>query len=237
MTSRVARPKGDSSGDGWTICVQGHRHWGLFGAAGLLIVDTDRVILQHRAPWTHQGGVWGIPGGARDSTESAVDAALREATEEAGLDPDDVIPFGLYLDDHGGWSYTTVVARPRLTLYPAAANAESVSVEWVEMAKVAELALHEGFAGAWTHLAELPETLHLVVSAELMDNPLLAEFERTGIAADRLPSGTQAGRLSSLIPTVHPTTGPGDVAEAISLYSSQGQVLLAQDESDLQLLV
>src|SRR5690242_20622060 len=60
-----------ASGDGWTRCAAGHRHWGRFGAAGLLLVDDDRVILQHRAAWTHEGDSWGLPGGARNSDEDA----------------------------------------------------------------------------------------------------------------------------------------------------------------------
>jgi len=103
-------------GDGWTRCAAGHRHWGRHGAAGLLLRDrhdgVDRVVLQHRAWWSHQGGTWGIPGGARDSDETAVAAALRESAEEANLQPTAVRPYGQLIDDHGGWSYTTVLAGP-----------------------------------------------------------------------------------------------------------------------------
>ena len=65
-------------------------YWGRHGAAGLLLRaprpdGTPAVLLQHRAPWSHQGGTWGLPGGARDSHETAEQAAVREAHEEAGL--------------------------------------------------------------------------------------------------------------------------------------------------------
>ena len=46
---------------------------------------TPAVLLQHRAVWSHQGGTWGLPGGARDSHESPEETAVREAHEEAGL--------------------------------------------------------------------------------------------------------------------------------------------------------
>ncbi len=46
------------------------------------------VLLQHRAAWSHQGGTWGLPGGARDSHETVEQAAIREAHEEAGLSED-----------------------------------------------------------------------------------------------------------------------------------------------------
>ena len=60
-------------GDGWVMCSCGHRHWGLHGAAGLLLIrrdlDQPRVLLQLRAAWTHGGGTWALPGGALDSLQ------------------------------------------------------------------------------------------------------------------------------------------------------------------------
>jgi 8-oxo-dGTP diphosphatase len=100
-------------GNGWAHCALGHRHWGRFGAAGVLITDGARVILQHRAIWTHEGGTWAVPGGARDSNENVIAAALREVAEETTLDPGDLVPFDEWSDDHGGWSYTTVLATTR----------------------------------------------------------------------------------------------------------------------------
>ena len=46
------------------------------------------MLLQHRALWSHHGGTWGVLGGARNSGETAVDAAAREAAEEAGFGPE-----------------------------------------------------------------------------------------------------------------------------------------------------
>lgn len=53
-----------------------------------------------------------MPGGARDSDEDEVAAALRETGEEAGIAPGAVRPTGLVVDDHGGWAYATVLAEP-----------------------------------------------------------------------------------------------------------------------------
>ena len=142
-------------GNGWARCALGHRHWGRYGAAGVLITDGARVMLQHRAAWTHEGGTWAVPGGARDSHEDAVTAALREAAEEAALDPAGIVPLGEWVDDHGGWAYTTVVAHALGELAPRAANAESVEVRWWPIGEVATLPLHAGFASAWPRLLEL----------------------------------------------------------------------------------
>ena len=70
------RPRG--SGDGWVELPDGRRFWGRAGAAGLLAVTPDdEVLLQHRVAWSHFGGTWGLPGGARDVGESSIDGALR----------------------------------------------------------------------------------------------------------------------------------------------------------------
>jgi len=141
-------------GNGWVICSFGHRHWGRFGAAGILITDGERVVLQHRAPWTHEGGTWALPGGARDSHEDPIAAALREAVEETTLDPARVTPFDEWVDEHGGWSYTTVLARIEHAVDLTPANPESDAIRWWTVDEVAGLTLHWGFAAAWPHLRE-----------------------------------------------------------------------------------
>ncbi|MGX7679884.1 NUDIX hydrolase [Jatrophihabitans sp. DSM 45814] len=214
------------SGDGWTVCLFGHRHWGLYGAAGLLIVDGDRVVLQHRAPWTHEGGSWGIPGGARDAGETPVQAALREANEEAGLDPDDIEPIGLYIADHGTWSYTTVVARPRRPIYPMAVNAESVSVEWVPTAEVDTLLLHGGFASAWPQLQQVPDPVRLLLGPDTADDEAMAYLDEHGLAASQLPPGLTAGSLHRLLVQ----------AERVN-DSEQASALAADTPEGLQILV
>ena len=145
-------------GDGWTRCGRGHRHWGVFGAAGLLLVAEGRVLLQHRAPWSHHGGTWGIPGGARGSAESAEQAALREAHEEAGLALADVHVLSESVDDHGGWAYTTVRAWAERPLAVAALDGESLELDWVAVEDVSRRSLHPGFASSWpVHLQRLRE--------------------------------------------------------------------------------
>ncbi len=111
-------------------------------------------MLQHRAPWTHEGGTWALPGGARDSHEDPVATALREAAEETTLDPGAVVPFAEWVDEHGGWSYTTVLVRAVGAVELEPANAESVAIRWWPVEDVAALPLHAGFAATWPHLRE-----------------------------------------------------------------------------------
>jgi 8-oxo-dGTP diphosphatase len=142
-------------GNGWVHCSHGHRHWGRFGAAGLLITDGAHVLLQHRAAWTHEGDTWAVPGGARDSHESPLTAAYREAAEETSLDPSLVTPFEEVKDDHGGWSYITIVARTAPGLEVVPTNHESAAIRWWPIGGVAELRLHRGFAATWPTLRAL----------------------------------------------------------------------------------
>jgi 8-oxo-dGTP diphosphatase len=146
-------------GDGWVECACGHKHWGLNGAAGILILRGSEILLQHRAPWVHNGDTWGIPGGARDSHESTIEGAFREAIEETGIDTTLLTPLHTFTDDHGSWKYDAVIARAQKELVAHEVNDESHEVRWVEIEKVAELPLHPSFAKSWPELQSILKTL------------------------------------------------------------------------------
>lgn len=142
-----------NTGDAWVEGPQGERFWGRFGAAGLLVHDLRRgILLQHRADWSHFGGTWGLPGGARHEGESAVDGALREAGEEAAVPPDAVRVLFESVLDLGFWSYTTVVAQAVRPFEPQIADVESIELRWVPVAEVGDLPLHPGFGASWPAL-------------------------------------------------------------------------------------
>ncbi len=142
-------------GDGWVECTCGGRHWGLNGAAGLLAIRGGMILLQHRAPWVHNGDTWGIPGGARDSHESVTEGAIREAIEETGIDPQFISPLQIFEDDHGNWRYDTVIARATPDLIAHEINDESHEVRWVRYGDVDGLNLHASFAASWPELKKL----------------------------------------------------------------------------------
>jgi 8-oxo-dGTP diphosphatase len=140
-------------GDAWVYGPDGQKFWGVFGAAGLLVWNRELgVLLQHRATWSHFGGTWGLPGGARKEGETALDAAMREAAEEATVPPEDLRVLKTTVLDLGFWSYTTVVVEALTAFQPVIADAESMALEWVSVAAVDELDLHPGFARAWPEL-------------------------------------------------------------------------------------
>lgn len=113
------------------------------------------ILLQHRAPWVHNGDTWGIPGGARDSHESVIQGAIREAIEETGIDPTFLTPLHTFNDEHGNWRYDTVIARATVDLVAHEVNEESHEVRWVDIDKVAELNLHPSFGNSWPALLEI----------------------------------------------------------------------------------
>lgn len=146
-------------GDGWVVSDLGTHHWGVHGAAGLLLRapwhdGSPAVLLQHRAPWSHQGGTWGLPGGALDSHEAAWDAAVREAGEEAGLAAEQiVVRVSVVTTSVPGprgpiWTYTTVVADAA-ELLDTVPNRESSELRWVPERQVSGLPLHPAFASSW----------------------------------------------------------------------------------------
>jgi 8-oxo-dGTP pyrophosphatase MutT (NUDIX family) len=135
------------------IADSGERYWGRYGAAGLLALDAERgVLLQHRVSWSHFGDTWALPGGARHDGESAGDAALREAAEEAGVPAEAVAPRFESVLDLGVWSYTTVVGDVVAPFDPVISDPESHALAWVPIDEVDRLPLHPGFAGSWVAL-------------------------------------------------------------------------------------
>ncbi|MCU6478830.1 8-oxo-dGTP pyrophosphatase MutT (NUDIX family) [Arthrobacter silviterrae] len=139
-------------GDAWVDGAAG-KFWGKFGSAGLLVFDAGRgILLQHRAIWSHHGGTWGLPGGALHEGEAAVDGALREAWEEAGVPRLNVELLFTSVFDVGYWSYTTVAVLARTPFEAIVSDPESLALEWVKPDGVARLPLHPGFASAWPGL-------------------------------------------------------------------------------------
>ena len=141
------------SGDGFVTLADGSRRWGLFGAAGVLVrhVVADEepsYFLARRSMHTHLGGTWAIPGGALDEGETPLEGALREFVEEIGVPLDDhgYEVAESFEDDHGGWSYWTLVLDVRDPFEaPTTLTWETSEVRWVRRSELAAMELFGAF--------------------------------------------------------------------------------------------
>ena len=98
-----------------------------------------------------------------DSHESAVSAALREAAEECGVPAGAVTVGGILRDDHGGWSYQTVIAAAAAPFPVRNASDETSEVGWISEGDVGRLDLHPGFAAQWPSLRAWLAPLTVIV--------------------------------------------------------------------------
>jgi 8-oxo-dGTP diphosphatase len=144
------------NGDGFVTLSDGSLRWGRFGAAGVLARSADRFFVAQRSPYCHQGGTWAIPGGALHSDESPLDGALREFAEEIGVALGEFEVVTLHEDDHGGWSYWTVVVDvPSPLDPPTQLHWETSATAWVTTDELAGLDLHPAFRAALLRLGLL----------------------------------------------------------------------------------
>ncbi|MEU5592761.1 NUDIX hydrolase [Streptomyces sp. NPDC020298] len=139
------------SSHGYVRDRRGCRHWGPHGAAGLLLRQGSRFLLQRRSWRVHHGRSWSIPGGALKAGESPFEGAWREFAEELGSAPV-VRHLVTFVDDHGGWAYHTVAADLVESVSPGRGDGEGVAYTWCTPAEAGSLRLHPGFAATWPQL-------------------------------------------------------------------------------------
>jgi len=150
-------------------CAQGHDHWGARGAAGLLVRHTDlegthHYLLQQRSRHVDHPGTWSIPGGAIERGETPFEAGTREGDEElGGLPP--LGHIGTHSNDHGGWSYHTVIADTPEKFTPSEDGShshEAAGHRWFTAPQIDEMhesgELHPGFAESWPEVRHRAET-------------------------------------------------------------------------------
>lgn len=150
-------------------CSRGCKHWGERGAAGLLVRHTDlegthHYLLQQRSKYVDHGGKWSIPGGAIEKGESPFEAGTREGDEELGGLPQ-LGHVGTHSNDHGGWSYHTVIADSPEKFKPTEDGTHSHEADghrWFTADKIDEMhssgELHPGFAESWPEVRHRAET-------------------------------------------------------------------------------
>jgi len=149
------------SGDGFITLADGTRRWGRFGAAGVLVrcagaEGSFDYFLARRSEFCHQGGTWAVPGGALNHGEGPLAGALREFAEEVGVDLTDFAVVALHEDDHGGWSYWTVLVEVRQPFTATVTNWETAETRWIAEHHLEALELLPPFRATLTRLGVLP---------------------------------------------------------------------------------
>jgi 8-oxo-dGTP diphosphatase len=135
--------------DRWTICEEGHVHWGADGAAGLLLRHVPLngeplYLLQERSRWVDHPRTWGIPGGAIRPGESPEVTARREAEEEIGPVFSCRVTGTDTQDCGGGWKFHTITADVD-SPFQSFCVRETDATGWFTREEMRQLSLHPGF--------------------------------------------------------------------------------------------
>ena len=110
-------------------------------SAAVFLVDGGRVLLGQRSrrPNHRYPGVWDALGGKPEGDEPLLDALVREAREEAGVEPLEAAPLGCFHDGERADAFylaTQWRGQPRNT-----DREEHLRLEWVPLESVSGLAL------------------------------------------------------------------------------------------------
>lgn len=184
----------------YAVCSLGHRHWGVSGAAGGLLVtpgsDGPQVLLTLRSAEVHHGNTWSIPGGAIDPGDvDAHAAAAREIHEELHIDVARLPVIGWHTFDCGGWTYSTVLLAAPEAIPVVAEGWETDDVRWFDLVQVDCLAaqgvLHHSFAKSWPELRDLVTESEEGLASTMQDQDSSARDNqlRSGLSRRRNAAG------------------------------------------------
>ncbi|WP_329427209.1 NUDIX domain-containing protein [Streptosporangium sp. NBC_01495] len=117
------------------------------GVSAVVVDDRGRILMQRRT----DNGLWALPGGGMDLTESVPQAAVREVKEETGYDVEVTGMVGLYTDARHIIAYSdgevrrqfNVCLTARVVGGALAISDESTDVRWVSREEIDKLLMHD----------------------------------------------------------------------------------------------
>lgn len=117
------------------------------GVSAVVVDDEGRILLQKRT----DNGLWALPGGGMDLTESVPQAAVREVKEETGYNVEVSGMVGLYTDARHIIAYSDGEVRRQFNICLTARvvggaltiSDESTDVRWVSPDEIEELPMHD----------------------------------------------------------------------------------------------
>ncbi|MFB8417738.1 NUDIX domain-containing protein [Streptomyces albidoflavus] len=115
-------------------------------ASAVVTDDQGRILLQRRA----DSGLWALPGGGMELSDTLPGTAVREVKEETGLDVEITGLVGTYTDPRHVIAYPdgevrrqfNVCFRARLVGGTLAVSDESLALRWVDPADLDALDMH-----------------------------------------------------------------------------------------------
>ncbi|AEW95400.1 MULTISPECIES: NUDIX domain-containing protein [Streptomycetaceae] len=135
-------------------------------AASAVVTDeAGRILLQRRS----DNGLWALPGGSMDMSDSLPGTAVREVKEETGLDVEITGLVGTYTDPRHVIAYSdgevrrqfNVCFTARITGGSLAVSAESTDVRFVVPDEIDALPMHHTQRLRLRHYLERRERPHL----------------------------------------------------------------------------
>ncbi|WP_431899036.1 NUDIX domain-containing protein [Nonomuraea sp. bgisy101] len=206
------------SGDGWA----GPGLWGKYGAAGVLIRNTDatgveRYLLVQCGPGVSSNvGKWQLPGGALDSKETPAQGAAREISEELGVNQgylDTLELTGTHVvEAANGWKYTSIAAEGEI-FTPKVDKIETADAKWVTLFELRDMAsqgeLHPALAKS------LNDVLSLFHAAKHGSDPAgPAALSSTDTSPNPTHTGADAGPAGTHPSSADLADGPPAIRDA-----------------------
>jgi ADP-ribose pyrophosphatase YjhB (NUDIX family) len=117
------------------------------GSSAVVTNNDGQILLQRRS----DSGNWALPGGTMDIGETFAQSAVREVKEETGFDVQIDHIIGIYSDPGHVFAYDNGEARQEFSICLACTllggtllvSNESTAVEFVSVADLANLQMHE----------------------------------------------------------------------------------------------
>ncbi|WP_346176201.1 NUDIX domain-containing protein [Streptomyces cuspidosporus] len=134
-------------------------------ASAVVTDDTGRILLQRR----RDNGLWALPGGGMDMSESLPGTAVREVKEETGLEVEITGLVGTYTDPRHVIAYTdgevrrqfNVCFTARVVGGQLAISEESTELRFVPPEELADLPMHHTQRLRLRHFLERREQPYL----------------------------------------------------------------------------
>ncbi|MFI6276840.1 NUDIX domain-containing protein [Streptomyces sp. NPDC050988] len=134
-------------------------------ASAVVTDDRGRILLQRR----RDNGLWALPGGGMDLTDSLPGTAVREVKEETGLDVEITGLVGTYTDPKHIIAYTdgevrrqfNVCFTARITSGQLAISDESTELRFVPPEEIEQLPMHHTQRLRLQHFLEQREKPYL----------------------------------------------------------------------------